>query len=190
MSPEIALIVSPRSAYAELARRPVRVSAIAALRRPLVAALVIGTSLSLSSTGRVTPALVLGTALCWSYLVVAQIAIAVPFIAADARRTVGLPRAIDLFFTSHAPWSLLLLFAAAWSPTPLGRPLWPVLALALVPLFLTPRILVAFFREVLEMDPRRAVARTVAHQAVTWALFAGFFWIVNALSPRALELFA
>ena len=190
MSPEIALIVRPRATYSALARTPVRMSAFTALRRPLLAAVVIGTWLAMSGTGRVTPALVLSTTVTWSYLVAAQVAIALVFIAADAKRTVGLARALDLFFASHAPWSLFLLAAALWSPTPWGRPLWPLLGLAFVPIVLTPRIIAAFFREVLEMDPRRAFVRTAAHQAVTWTLFVALFWIVSAVSPRVLELFS
>jgi len=165
------------------------VSPIAALRRPLLAALALGTWLALSATGRVTPSMLLGTTMMWSYIVVIQIAIALALIAADAKRTVGVARALDLFFASHAPWSLSLLFAAVWSPTPWGRPVWPLLVLASVAGVLTVRILAAFFREVLEMDPRRAAMRTVIHQAITWTLFVAGFWIASAVSPRVLELF-
>ena len=90
----------------------------------------------------------------WSAL---QIAIALSLIAAPSRRTVGLPRALDLFFASHAPWSLWFLAAAAWGMSPLGCWSTPLLFLALAPIVLTPRMIAAFFREVLELDPRHAI---------------------------------
>ena len=188
MCPELALMVDPRAAYASLARRGGMMGPLTALRRPLLAAVVLGVAVAIAGTGHVTPTLAVSTTLMWSYLVAAQVVIAVALIARDARRTVGLWRAIDLFFAAHAPWSLFALAACAWSPSPVGRPVTPLLVAALVPVGLTPRILVAFFAEVLRLDPRRAIRRTMVHQAVTWGLFAAAFWIVNALSPRALAL--
>ena len=64
-----------------------------------------------------------------------------------------------------------MLAAAAWAPSAIGRPLTPLVVAAAVPLILTPRILSAFFREVLELDPRHAMARTAAQQAITWVTF-------------------
>src|SRR5262245_4671414 len=114
MSPELGLMVFPRATYAALVREAAPASAATALRRPFVVAAVIGVSVSIAATGRATPALVASTTLSWSYVVLLQLAIAVPLIARHARRTVGLARAIDLFFAGHAPWSLLALAAAAW----------------------------------------------------------------------------
>jgi hypothetical protein len=184
---EIALIVSPRAAYRELVRRPERLSALGALRRPLLVAGVIGVSLSIAATGRVTPALAIGTTITWSYIVLLQLAIALPLIAPAARRTVGLARGIDLFFAGHAPWSLAALTAAAWAPPP-GRTLWPVAGIAILAVVLTPRIEAAFFGEVLGLDRRRAVRMTAVHQAITWTVFVALFWVVNALTPRVLQL--
>ena len=93
----------------------------------------------------------------------------------------------DLYFAGHAPWSLWILAAAAWSPSPLGRPLTPLLLVAVVPLFLTVRITNAFFREVLEMDPRHAVIRTAVQQAITWGSVLILFGTAVALLPRIIE---
>lgn len=188
VSPELGLLFSPRATYAALAREQVRVSALTALRRPALAALVIGVSVAIGSTGRATPALVFGTTVTWSYIVLLQLLIAVPLIARGARRTVGLARAIDLFFAGHAPWSLLALVAAVWTPSPGGRPFWPLIVALAVPLVLTPRIVVAFFAEVFGMDRHAALRATVVHQFVTWTVFGVLFWIVNAVSPRALQV--
>jgi len=186
MTPELRLMVSPRPAYARLARRPSPVGPITALRRPLLAAVVLGTSIAIAATRHVTPALVLSTMLAWAFVVAIQIGLALLLIATPARRTVGVPRALDLFFASHAPWSLWLL-AVACVPAPLGRPMTPLLVLTLIPLVLTPRIIAAFFREVLELAPRQAFIRTAAHQALTWGLFVGLYGAAVAIRPRVVE---
>ena len=121
-------------------------------------------------------------------LVVLQVGIALPLIAGPSRRTVGLSRAIDLFFASHAPWSLWLLAAAVWAPSPLGRPLMPMLVSAPVPLVLTIRMIDVYFREVLELDPRDARARTVLQQAVTWGIPLVLYGTAVAAWPRILEM--
>ncbi len=189
MSPELALMLSPRHTYAVLARVPARGTWVTALRRPLLVAIVLGASVAMGTTGHVTPALVLSTTVCWSFLVALQVAIAVAVISGPARRTVGLARALDLYFAAHAPWSLWMLAVVVWAPSPIGRPMTPVLVAAAAPLILTPRILAAFFREVLELDPRQAMARTAAQQAMTWAAFGILFGTAVALVPRVIEWF-
>lgn len=187
MSSELRLIIAPRDTYARLARVPPAIGPLGALRRPLVAAIALGVSVAIAATGHVTPWLVLSATVCWTLALAIQAAIAIALIAGPARRTVGLPRAFDLFFASHVPWSLWFLAAAAWGPHPLGRPMTPLLVAALVPLILTPRMIAAFFREVLEMDPRDARARTVAHQTVTWLAFIALAGWAIALPPRVVE---
>lgn len=184
---ELRLIIAPRDTYARLARVPSAIGPVAALRRPLVAAIALGVSVAIAATGHVTPLLVLSATVCWSVVVAIQAAIALALIAGPARRTVGLPRAFDLFFASHAPWSLWFLAAAAWAPSALGRPLTPVLVAALAPIVLTPRIVAAFFREVVEMDPRDARVRTAVHQAITWLVFIAVVGWAIALPPRVVE---
>src|SRR3989442_7272386 len=152
MSPELRLMISPGETYALLARAPGRGTLLTALRRPLLVAVVIGVSEAMAATGHVTLVLVASTILCWSFVVVLQAVIGLWLFAGTARRTVGIARALDLYFAGHAPWSLWMLTAAAWAPTALGRSLTPLLIAALVPFVLTARIVSAFFREVLEMD--------------------------------------
>jgi len=181
-------MLHPRATYADLVRERVRGSALTAVRRPLLVVVVIGVSVSIAATGRATPALVVATTVSWSYIVLLQLLIAVPLISQGARRTVGLARAIDLFFAGHAPWSLLALAAAVWTPSAAGRPFWPLAVLTIVPILLTPRIVSAFFLEVLGLEWGAARRAAIVHQAVTWTVFVVLFWIVNAISPRVLEL--
>jgi hypothetical protein len=190
MSAELRLIIAPRDTYARLARGRSRIGPIAALRRPLLVALVLGASAAIGATRHVTPALLFSTTACLAFVVMLQLAIVVPLIAGPSRRTVGLSRAVDLFFASHAPWSVWMLAVAAWAPSPVGRPFAPVWVSAIAPMLLTPRMVSAFFREVLELDPREAAMRTVAQQAITWALFLLLAAFAVALWPRVLELLA
>ena len=186
-SAELRLALAPRDTYAALVRLPARGTSWVAVRRPLLVAAVLGASMAISATGGVTPSLLLSTTICWSLVVLIQVAVALSFIATATPRTVGLPRALDLFFASHAPWSIWMLVVAAWGASPLGRPSWPMLATAAVPITLTLRTLVAFFREVLGMNPRHAIARVAAHQAITWSLFVVLFGTAVQLWPRILE---
>ena len=186
MTPELRLLVAPARTYALLARQPSPVGPFTALRRPLLAVVVLGVAIAIAATRHVTPALVLSTTLCWAFVVVLQVANALCVIAGPSRRTVGVARALDLFFASHVPWSFFLLAAAAM-PAPLGRPLTPLLLVALAPLVLTPRMIAAFFREVLHLDPLRALGRTVLHQAITWTVFVVLYGASVAIRPRILE---
>jgi hypothetical protein len=197
VSLELDLIVAPRATYAALLstpstptpRTPRTPSTLCTLlRRPLLVAVVIGVSLALASTRRLSPELVVSTTLTWSYLVVFQVLVAAALIARGARRTVGFARAMDLFFAGHAPWSLFLLATAAWGPTAGGRPAWPVTVAVLVPLVLTPRIVAAFFSEVLHNDRRDSRRLTIAQQAITWTAFVALNWIASAVTPRLFEL--
>jgi hypothetical protein len=183
LSPELGLIVAPRETYAALARGG-DASLITALRRPLLAALLLGVSIAVAATHSVTPALVASTTLSWSYVVVVQLAIALPLIAGPARRTVGLIRAVDLFFAGHAPWSIFALFAAAWGFAPSGAPSWPLAVAAIVPIVLTVRIVDAFFTEVLALAPTAARRRTILQQAITWTVFVAVNWVASAFTPR------
>lgn len=180
-------MLRPRETYATLARMRGGGSVLTAMRRPALVALVIGVAAAMAATRHVTPALVLSTTLCWLFIVVLQAGIGLALFAGPARRTVGIARALDLYFAGHAPWSLWLLAVAAYGPSPIGRPQLPVAVAAVVPMFLTARTLVAFFREVLELDPRHALARAAAQQVLTWSALVALLGTAVALAPRVIE---
>ncbi|HEY2434890.1 MAG TPA: hypothetical protein VGI12_19620 [Vicinamibacterales bacterium] len=188
MSPELGLIIAPRTTYAALVRLPAHASFLLALRRPLLVAIVLGVSVAISATHAVNPLLVASTTIAWSYVVALQMAIALPLVAGPSRRTVGLPRALDLFFAGHAPWSLFALLVAAWGLATSTESIWPIVAAALLPCALTARIVHAFFREVLALDAAAALRRTVTQQALTWAIVVAINWAASAFTPRLIEL--
>jgi hypothetical protein len=184
---ELQLIANPGAAFARVTRSPVRIGAAGALRRPAIVAVVLGASVAMAATREAPPALLLSTTLSWSVVVAAQVLIALALIQRPARATVGVARALDLFFAGHAPWSLWMLAVVAWAPVPGGRPLLPVLVAALVPLALTFRTIAAHFHYVLGFDRRTAVRRTIAHQALTWGLLLGTYGAAVALFPRVVQ---
>jgi hypothetical protein len=188
MSPEIGLIVAPDRTYATLAARTTRLSSVRALRRPLLVAVVLGTSMALATTRHVTPALVISTTVMLSVIVIGQVVTALVVMPATRTQAIGRARALDLFFTSHAPWSLWLLAASAWAPSPPQRPVAPVFIAAIVPAVLTARIIAAYFRHVHELDRRQATVRTIVHQILTWGLFFALFGAAVAIWPRILQV--
>jgi hypothetical protein len=187
MTAELRLIAAPGPTYAALARDANRAGPLIALRRPLVAALILGSSMTMAGTRRAEPVVLFSTILCWSSVIALQMLIAVIVIARPASRTVGVARALDLFFASHAPWSLWMLAAVAWAPFPGERSALVPLLAALVPLLLTARMIAAFFREVLELDPRVALVRTAVHQAITWGTFVILYGSAVAIVPRIVQ---
>jgi len=187
MSAELRLIADPRATYARLRQAQVPIGGLAALRRPALVALVLGASIAMAGTRHAPIALVLSSTILWSILVLAQISIALAFVAAPARRTVGVARALDLFFASHAPWSLWMLAVVAWAPLPGARSLTVVLVAAVVPVVLTFGMIAAHFEHVLGFDRRTAIRRTVLHQAITWSALLGTYAGAVALLPRILQ---
>ena len=187
MNPELRLIAHPSATYAALAASPVRVGPLAMFRRPALVAVVLGCAVAMAGTRHVTPPLVGSTTACWTVLIATQVMIALVVFAGPASRTVGVARALDLFFASHVPWSLWMLAVAAWAPVPGVRAFTPVLVTALAPMVLTPRMIAAFCREVLGMDRREAIRRTTIHQVVTWGLFLVVYGWAVALWPRIVQ---
>jgi hypothetical protein len=187
MSTEIDLMIDPNRAYAALGATARPVGLIRALRRPLLVAVVLGTSMALSTTRHVTPTLVVSTTMVLSVFVLGQLLIALTATSGFASPAIGRARALDLFFASHAPWSLWMLASAVWVPSPLGHRASPLFIAALVPMVLTPRILAAYFREIQGLDRRAAAVRTIVHQMLTWGLFVAAFGAAVAIWPRILQ---
>jgi hypothetical protein len=180
---------APMAAYAALAAEGRRVSRAAALCRPALVALVTGCAAAISSTGHVTLGLVATTTLAWSFVVVLQIAIALAVVAGPARRSIGIATALDRFFAAHGPWSLWMLSFALWTvATPaVGQPIRWAEVSALVPAAWTARLVYAFHVRGLGLEPRAALRRTIAHQALTWIAVLVFAGVAVQVWPRLLQ---
>jgi len=153
-----------------------------ALVTPVLVALVLGISTSIAGLGRVTVSLVLGSALCWSFVVILQLVTGLALIASAPARRVNLPRAIELLFDAHGPWSLWLVMLGFLYTTAASQ---IVMVLSTVgPFVWTAVILWAYTREVLGVPPAGALVRTLAHQALSVVLIIGYVELATRLSLR------
>lgn len=188
VSADVRLALDPERMYARLAGLTDRGGWRAALRGPAFTALLIGTLVPMAATGRVTiPDVALAT-LSWIFVPALQMLAGAIVIASAPRRTVSMPRALELLFAGHVPWSLWLLAAAALVLlTDLSRPILAGLALStLVFAFWTAKIISAFCRTVLRTTTRGARLRTVAHQTIIWTTAGTYVCLVTGLWPRLL----
>lgn len=172
---DLSVALTPVAAYRRLvASRPAS-SWSRALRRPALCMLLVGTSVAIASTGRISPTLLASTTISWSWVVLLQLAIAMAMVQPLPRGIDrAFPRALELWFSGHAPWTIWLLLLA-----PVARlfPDLPVEALVvsmLVPIVWTARIAAAFSRVVLGRTAVESWARAAAHQAAVVALILSF----------------
>lgn len=206
MSPELAVMRAPMRGYARLVndtsfltwgsapRRslagalcPPCATALIALRRPALVAVILGAAMAIGATGHVTLSLWASTTACWSFATAIQLAVALAVIGVPARRVTGVARGLDLFFAGHAPWSLWLLAFAAWTVVvpPLEQLHFSRYTnlTALIPLAWTARLVYAFHVQVLRCAPWTALRRTLLHQALTWGIT--ILLVIRTVVPRA-----
>lgn len=173
-------MLAPRAAYA----RPAHVTRAYILYYVLFLSLLIAAAGSVSATGRVTLSLLASLAVSWMFLPLLHVLIGAALVASARASTASGTRALALLLMGHAPWSLWVLGAGVLSATG-GYPGYRVAVwLALIPMLLTARILHAFCLEVLRTSARGAVARTLAHQAVTWLVALFYLEKAVGLVPR------
>ena len=190
---EIDLIRAPSVTYRRLTAERPREGAAIFFRRPLLVCLVLGVSVALGATGRVSTGLVLSAAAVWSFVPAVQLAA----LGVTTRLFTGRPparRTVDLFFMGHLPWSLWLiaLSGAAALTFPDGVAGWPraVVTAAtcsiVVPIAATARIVRAYFAEIAGLPPGRARAATALYEGLVWGFAIAFAsWAVQA-GPRFL----
>ena len=150
-------------------------------------ALVIATVTAVLGTGRVTVALVAGTALTWLWVPIVQLLTGLVFVR---RARVSTSAALTAYFHTGLLWSCwLLLFALVILLVP--RPfaiLDYAIATALIPAALTARALARVAREICGLNPHQARIRVFMHQAVTYAILVLYFAWAVALWPRLAPL--
>jgi hypothetical protein len=185
---DLRLAVSPSHAYRRLLAADEGTTWRRALERPVLVALLVGVSVAIASTGRVSPALLLSTTLSWSWVVLVQMAIAVVMARPlPAGRAVSAVRAVELWFSGHVPWTLWLLAIAPLLRLVPDLDVQPLLVSMLLPMAWTVPIAVAFSRIVLGRSGVESWARALVHQAaivfvilsyVAWAA-GGWFRILG-----------
>jgi len=151
-------------------------------------ALVIGTSVSAAATERVTPGLVLTSAVAWSFVPVLQLATGLWLVrrAGAGRRVIALER----YFETHRAWSVfILVFHALLIAWPPARGYALLLApFAVIPITITVFALTRLCREVLGMTSNNAWRAVSIHQAITYLLVAAYAGWASAYLPRIVGL--
>src|SRR5262245_59965528 len=195
MSSGLSLMADPRATYRRLSDSPTPTAARVLLRGPLLLCLVLGVSVSLGATGRLSVEGVLSAGLTWSFAPAVQLA-ALAVVMKSTRTAVPLTRATDLFFLGHLPWSLWMLAVsgAAALTFPAGIAGWPAAVRdaatlsALLPLAVTARITSAFCREVLALPAGAARRATALYLTLVWGFVIAYAAWTTQLWPRMLAL--
>jgi len=113
-SREVKIMLHPAASYEQLAGVSASETRIAALRRPLFVAFLLGCMVSLIASQRLTFRHVAGGAISASCILVGQIAALA--VLCGRERGLSFWRAIDLFFMGYGPWSLWILgVSAIWA---------------------------------------------------------------------------
>ena len=161
------------------------------LARMALVAVIIGTSVTVSATERVTLPLVLAGSIGWSFVPLLQLLTGLLLIRGTARR-----RRLDLldrYFATGWSWNLWILaihvMLLLW---PASRRLGILVIgiAAIVPIVWTLKLLFDYCRRDLGLDARSARARVFQHQAVTYALVVAYVAFAVSLWPRVVGLFA
>jgi len=189
-SPDLRLLWAPTAAFREM--RGLAANMPGAARWPLVLRLFIaptiaGTAASVSATNRISWSLFLSGMICWSFITAVQLLNATLLIRGEGR-PIGYARALQLFFTAHAAWSLWLIAAAVCLFAARGSVGLAdfVLPTVVVPLGWTASMVFSYCREVLRLDRRRAALRTAVHQGLTGLVIAVYVAWAIQLWPRLL----
>ncbi len=187
-SDDARVALRPAAVYDELSRGPART---AFLERPLLFSFLLGLVLALTTAGRPTLRLVLGGALAFGFIPALQIASIALSGAAFGRSGIPLLRAIDLHFLGYLPWTVWLLFVAAFASfTSPEREhlLWAVILWSVaVPILWSRVIGWHFFRRVLGMGVPGALAALLVQIAIVWGSILVFFLFSGQLEPRILS---
>ena len=149
--------------------------------------LVLGTSLTVAATERVTISLVLAGTLGWSFVPMLQLLTGLLLIRGGRPGHVA---ALEPYFDTHWPWSLWILTSSAvllMIPTTRAFGVWAALTAA-VPLIWTIRLLIGCCRDVLHLSNRQARRRVALHQIVTYAITLAYVNAAVALWPRVVGL--
>lgn len=187
MSEALRLMLRPGPEYSARVAASRGASWARALTVPGLLTLLFGIVTSVAATGRVVGSIIASQALCWSFVPALQFVAGSMLIASASGRPVTFPRAMELLFAAHGPWSLWLVAMAAMQmafPSQVA-----VLLTFIVPAVWTAVILSAFGREVLGLSATAARRRVLAHQLATLVLILVYIEFATRLSVRLIGAF-
>ena len=181
-SAAVKVMLDPGGEYARLVAAPDDASWLRALKMPALLAVMLGLLNATAAAGHVTASLVASEIVAWSFIPVLQLLTGSALIASAAGRRVTFPRALELLFAAHLPWSLWLVVTTVLqtvNPDP-----YIVIGSGVVPMAATVALLLAFGREVLSLNGREARVRVFAHHAATALVIVGYIELATRLSVR------
>jgi hypothetical protein len=182
-------MLRPLSTYRELAKAADDSGMWVMVRRPLFVALVVGSFVSMTVSGRLTLSLLIDGMVFWSFVPILQGIFMSAIVVIFGRRRIATSKAMDLFFMGHGPWLMWLLAVAG---TCLFFPvkqvyLWPVqwgwiLPLSLLVAWLWSSVTsFAFLRGALEVSILRASALLFLYTVLLWATIVSFLVVTETV---------
>jgi hypothetical protein len=190
-------IVDPRRAFEYLATQPRAGGVWIAVRRPLLVAVALGSTMSMLASGVLTARIALSATTYWTFVPIAE---ALALLAVAGRRLERGSRsaAIDTFFAGHGPWTLFMI-AVTGVLTFVSPALWwtlltgaLIVGMAVVMLW-SAYIDFWFFRTVLRASRAGAVRDVIVNRLLTWTavflIFAVETWTPGALVRELTEAF-
>jgi len=181
-SAAVKVMLRPGIEYARIVSESDDGTWLRALKIPALLAVMLGLLNATAAAGHVSASLVASEIVAWSFIPILQLLTGAGLIASARARRVMFPRAVELLFAAHLPWSLWLVAATVFqtvNPDP-----GIVIGSGVVPLAATVVLLLAFGREVLGLNSREARVRVFAHQAATVLLIVAYIELATRLSVR------
>ena len=161
-------------------------------RRPLLLALVLGFGISLIVTGRFTVRLIADGALSFAFVPLAELA-GFALVYRFGHRTLSFAEAVDGFFAGNTPWLWWLLgIMTATVVLPVlqhGGLLAPLLLASPIPIVLSVRHDLRFFRDALGATRGRARIDVSLQRIVSWSAATAYFFAVAITSRDFFYLF-
>lgn len=148
-------------------------------RKPLLVAFVLGCTMSLITSARLTLRLAGPATIYWSFVPLAE-TVALAAVCWRTGRTRPFRQTVDLFFGGHGPWLVWLIgLCAIWSFVPSIRAfvftrVWLYGAGAIVILW-SAYIDFCFFRFAMRRNPARAGCDLLLQRLVSWTLIVAIF---------------
>ena len=186
-SDALRLMLRPAAEYSARVAASLDAKWAEAISVPLLLALLLGIVTSVATTGRVVASLLLSQTVCWSFVPALQLGTGSLLIASAPRRRVTFPRAVELLFAAHGPWSLWLVATGVLQSVFPDQNL--ALASSLIPWTWTAWMLTAYGREILALTPAQSRLRVLAHQGAAVLLILTYMELGSRLSVRLIGVF-
>lgn len=188
-SAELRLLVQPEAGYRQAADawalRPA-----SWFSRPALFLLVLGSTISILTAGRLALPLLVEACLAWSFVPALHVLAAAAVRLVPGGRRTSFGEAVDLYFMGFGPWLLWLLsLSGAAFFIPSAEPAWSIrqawfLGGAFAAFVWSAWINLGFFRGALRWTLPRAALGVVAVRVAVWGFVVAYLHLSDQLLPR------